>query len=180
MTWEIIRITGLLALGLLTVSVALGIAGPAIRRPAARLTSVGLHLTAGVGGTVLVIGHVLFAIIDSWVQVPAMAAFVPGASPWQTLWVAIGTVAFDFMLVIAATSAMRQQAPGMWRRAHLLAYPTWALVWIHTLTIGTDRTTPLMVGLAAASAAVVAAAVALRLMTKPQNTYVPEKVEAFQ
>ncbi len=37
-----------------------------------------------------------------------------------------------------------------------------------------------MVGLAAASAGVVAAALVARLMTKPQNTYVPEKVEAFQ
>ena len=49
MTWELIRITGLVSLALLTVSVALGIAGPAIRRPTGRLTSVSVHLTAAVG-----------------------------------------------------------------------------------------------------------------------------------
>ncbi|MCU0296726.1 MAG: ferric reductase-like transmembrane domain-containing protein [Candidatus Nanopelagicales bacterium] len=181
MTWEIIRVTGLLALALLTVSVSLGIAGPAIHRPSARLTSVSLHLTAGVAGTLLVVAHVAFAVIDSWVDVPALAVFVPGASPWQTLWVAVGTIAFDLMLVIAATSALRQQAPDLWRRAHLLAYPTWALVWVHTLTIGTDRGTALMVGMAAASAGAVAASVALRRLNRPvQNITTPQKLEAFR
>lgn len=183
MTWEMIRITGLVALAFLTVSVALGIAGPAIRRPTARLTSVSMHLTAAVGGTVLVIAHVVFAVLDSWVSVPAMAVFVPGTSVWEPLWVGVGTIAFDLMLVLAATSALRQQAPGVWWKAHMVAYPVWALVWVHTLAIGTDAGTPLMVGMAALSAALVAAALALRLMsprgpvgTKPA----PERVELMQ
>lgn len=175
MTWEMIRITGLIALAFLTLSVALGIAGPALRRPTARLTSVSMHLTAAVGGTVLVIAHVLFAIVDNWVSVPAMAAIVPGASQWEPLWVAVGTIAFDLMLVLAVTSALRQQAPGLWRRAHIVAYPVWALVWIHTLAIGTDAGTPLMVGMAAASAGLVTAAFVLRRMTRrrPLATQTP-------
>ena len=107
MTWEFIRITGLVALAFLTVSVALGVAGPALHRPTSRLASVSMHMTAAVGGTVLVIAHILFAIADSWITVPAMAAVVPGASPWEPLWVAVGTIAFDLMLVMVVTSAMR-------------------------------------------------------------------------
>ena len=183
MTWELIRITGLVALAFLTLSVALGIAGPALRKPTLRLTSVSMHLTAAVGGTVLVIAHVAFAILDSWVSVPAAAAFVPGASTWQPLWVGLGTVAFDLMLVIAATSALRQQAPRLWWKAHVVAYPVWALVWVHTLAIGTDAGTPLMVGLAAASAGLVAAAIVVRLMSPRGpvgNKPAPEKVEVMQ
>src|SRR5690606_36048996 len=67
MTWEFIRITGLVALAFLTVSVALGVAGPALHRPTSRLASVSMHMTAAVGGTVLVIAHILFAIADSWI-----------------------------------------------------------------------------------------------------------------
>lgn len=164
MTWEVIRITGMIALGLLTVSVALGIVGPAIRRPTMRLTSVSMHLTAAVAGTVLVITHVVFAIVDSWVDVPLAAVVVPGASVWEPLWIGVGTLAFDLMLVMLVTSALRQRAPRLWWRAHVLAYPVWALVWVHTLTIGTDAGTPLMIAAAAASAGMVAAATVIRLM----------------
>lgn len=168
MTWELIRITGMVALTLLTVSVTLGIAGPVIRRPGARLTSVSMHLTASVGGTLLVIAHIAFAVIDSWVNVPLSAALIPGTSPWEPLWVAVGTIAFDLMLVLAVTSALRQHAPALWWRAHVLAYPVYALVWIHTLTLGTDRGTTLMIGMAAVSAACVAGATVLRLMLRPR------------
>lgn len=183
MTWEMIRITGLLSLGLLTVSVVLGILGPAVRRPTGRLTSVSVHLTAAVGGTVLVIAHVVLAILDSWVTVPAVAAFVPFASPWQPLWVGLGTIAFDLMLVIAVTSALRQQAPAIWWRAHVVAYPVWVLVWIHALTIGTDRGTSVMVATAAVSGALVAAAAVIRLMSPRGPVGVnpaPAKVEVPQ
>ncbi len=183
MTWELIRVTGLVALALLTVSVALGIAGPAIRRPTLRLTSVSLHLTAAVGGIALVVAHVVFAVLDSWVTVPLSAAVLPGASPWEPLWVGVGTVAFDLLIVMAATSALRQQAPRLWWRAHVLAYPAWALVWVHTLTIGTDRGTTLMITLAAASAGLVAAAIMVRLMSRPGpvgTKPTPERVEVSQ
>jgi DMSO/TMAO reductase YedYZ heme-binding membrane subunit len=183
MTWELIRVTGLVALALLTLSVALGIAGPAIRRPALRLTSVSLHLTAAVGGTALVLAHVIFAILDTWVTVPLSAALVPGASTWEPLWVGVGTIAFDLLLVLAVTSALRQHAPQVWWRAHVLAYPAWALVWLHTLTIGTDRGTGLMVALAAASAGIVTAAILVRLMTPPApvgTKPTPERVEVSQ
>ena len=174
MTWEMIRVTGMVALALLTVSVTLGILGPAITKPKGRLTSVSLHLTAGVGGTVLVIAHVFLAVIDSWIKVPFQAAFIPGASPWETLWIAVGTIAFDLMLVMAVTSAMRQQAPKLWWKAHFVAYPVWALVWIHTLAIGTDAKTPLMIAFAAVSAGMVAAAVVIRVM-RPKRTPVGTK-----
>jgi hypothetical protein len=45
-TWLLLRSTGVIALALLTVSVVLGIAGPAIRRPAHRLASITAHSTA--------------------------------------------------------------------------------------------------------------------------------------
>jgi DMSO/TMAO reductase YedYZ heme-binding membrane subunit len=169
MTWEMIRVTGLVALVLLTIAVSLGIAGPAIRRPGLRLTSVTMHLTAAVGGTALVLAHIGLAIVDSWVDVPLSAAIVPGTSTWEPLWIAVGTVAFDLLLVIAVTSALRQHAPGLWWRAHALAYPVYALVWLHTLTIGSDRSTPLMIGIAAVSGAAVASAVVVRLMLGSQR-----------
>lgn len=183
MTWEIIRITGMVALGLLTVSVTLGILGPAIRRPTARLASVSMHLTAAVGGTLLVVTHVLFAVIDSWVNVPVSAALIPGTSTWEPLWIAVGTIAFDLMLVMTFTSALRQHAPKLWWKAHVLAYPVWALVWVHTLAVGTDARGPLMIAIAAVSAGMVAGATAIRILQpKPGpkgTTYAPQLEEVM-
>lgn len=183
MTWEMIRVTGMVAMGLLTVSVTLGILGPAIRRPAARLTSVSMHLTAAVGGTILVIAHVFLAVIDGWIDISAKAAFIPGVSAWEPLWIAVGTVAFDLLLVMAVTSAMRQQAPRLWWNAHVIAYPVWALVWIHAVAIGTDAGTKWMIAGAAVSAAMVAAATVIRVMrpvrTPVGTTYSPEMEEVM-
>lgn len=166
MTWELIRVTGIVALALLTVAVSLGIAGPVIRRPAWRLTSITMHLTAAVGGILLVVAHIAFAVLDAWVQVPLLAAVIPGASPWSTIGVALGTIAFDLMLVMVVTSALRQHAPRLWWRAHVLAFPVWGLVWVHTLAVGTDRGTTLMIVLAAVSAGMVAASIALRMTAR--------------
>ena len=132
MTWEFIRITGLVALAFLTVSVALGVAGPALHRPTSRLASVSMHMTAAVGGTVLVIAHILFAIADSWITVPAMAAVVPGASPVGAL---VGGGRDDRLRPHARHGGHIGDAPAgtrLWKRAHVLAYPVWALVWVHT------------------------------------------------
>lgn len=178
MTWEMIRVTGIVALVLLTIAVSLGIAGPVIRRPALRLTSVSLHLTSAVGGTLLVAAHIGFAVLDSWVAVPLSAAVIPGSSQWQPLGIALGTIAFDLLLVMAVTSALRQRAPRLWWRTHVLAYPVWALVWIHTLAVGTDAGTSFMILLAAASAASVAAATAARLTLRPRRVaVVPIRLE---
>ena len=79
-TWALLRSTGVIALALLSLSVVLGIAGPAIRQPRARLVSVSLHRTSAVVGTVLLAGHVVLAVVDSWVPVSPLAAVIPGIS----------------------------------------------------------------------------------------------------
>ena len=63
-TWMLLRTTGFLVLGLLTLAVALGLAGPGIRDPRARLVAVTVHRTAAVTGTVLLLAHVTAAVVD--------------------------------------------------------------------------------------------------------------------
>jgi hypothetical protein len=59
----------------------------------------------------------------------------------------------------------------------------WLLVWLHALTIGTDRGTTLMTAMAALSAAIVAATIAIRLMSPKGPVGVnsaPERIEVLQ
>lgn len=163
MTWALLRSTGVIALALLSLSVVLGIAGPAIRRPSARLTSVSVHRAAAAAGTLLIVGHVVLAVLDSWVQVPAVAVILPGASSWESLWIGLGAVALDLIAVVMVSSALRQRSARTWWRLHVLAYPAWAVAFGHAFGVGTDRTSPLMVSLAVLSLVAVGGALTVRV-----------------
>ncbi len=163
MTWLLLRTTGFLVLGLLTVAVSLGIAGPAIRDPRVRLVSVTVHRAAAVLGTLLLLAHVTFAVLDTWVTVSPLAVFLPGASAWEPLWIGLGALAFDTVLLLAVTSALRRRFANLWWNVHLLSYVAFALAWLHALGVGTDASDPVMLWLAGLSAAAVAASLLLRI-----------------
>jgi sulfoxide reductase heme-binding subunit YedZ len=164
-TWFAMRASGLVAVGLLTVSVVLGIVGPRLR-PTARLTSITVHRAASVAGATLIVGHVLLAILDEWVTLDWPAALLPGAAGWERWGVALGALALDLTVALLVTTATRLRWPRLWRRAHLAAYPIWALAVGHGLLVGSDGT--VMRALAVASAALVVASVAVRLLTRPR------------
>ncbi len=159
-TWLMLRTTGIVAIVLLTVSTVIGIASPAIRSPKVRLVTISLHNAAAATGVVLLLGHVVFAIVDSYVSISPLAVVVPGASDWKPLWVGVGTVSFDLLLLLLITTLNRFRAPRMWKAVHLVSYALLALAWVHALAIGSDaadlplRVTAL-VGLAATAVALV-------------------------
>lgn len=163
-TWALLRSTGVIALALLSLSVVLGIAGPAIRQPRARLVSVSLHRTSAVVGTVLLAGHVVLAVVDSWVPVSPLAAVIPGISQWEPLWIGLGAVSLDLLAALMITSALRTRNPRAWWKWHRLAYPVWLLAIAHAFGLGTDRTGWVMLGLAGVSLVAVVAAAVARLL----------------
>ena len=118
-TWLLLRTTGIVALGLLTLATVIGIVSPAVRRSAGRLTTISIHSAAAATGVLLLVGHVVLAVADAYVDVPVVATVVPGLSGWEPLWIAVGTVAFDLFLLVIITSLTRLRAPTLWRRVHL-------------------------------------------------------------
>ncbi len=168
--WFVIRSSGLVAVGLLTVSVLLGLAGPRLR-PTARLSSISVHRAAAVAGTLLIVGHILLAVLDSWIDLDWAAAVLPGASDWERWGMALGALAVDLMLVVLVTTATRSRAPRLWRRAHLLAYPVWVLAVGHGLLVGTDGAA--MRTLAMVCTALVLFGVAVRILVRPRTAAAP-------
>lgn len=189
LTWLLLRTTGVVSLTLLTVCVVVGIASPAVRRPTARLLLIVVHRSAAITGLVLLAGHVVLAVLDSYVEIGPLAVVVPGASVWEPLWIGLGAAAVDLLAVLSFTTATRLPAPALWRRAHLLAYPAWLLAWSHALGAGTDAQSRPMLVLAMGSAFAVACASVARLvrpdvtraghgLTGPEQTSVPADLEA--
>lgn len=137
-TWVLLRTTGVVAIVVLTLAVVLGILSPSIRSASRRLVAISMHNAAAAVGSVLLLGHVVLAVSDSFVEISPLATVVPGLAQWEPLWVGVGTVAVDLILLVLVTSWTRLRAPSVWRRIHLLANGSLALAWLHALVIGTD------------------------------------------
>ncbi len=163
-TWFVMRSSGLVAVGLLTIAVVLGVLGPLLR-PTPRLTSISVHRAASIAGSVLIVGHIVLAVLDKWIVLDLPAAFVPGLAGWERWGVALGALCVDLMIVVLLTTATRSRTPGLWRRAHLLAYPVWALAVGHGLLVGSDGA--VMRTVALVSAGLVLMALSARLLARP-------------
>jgi DMSO/TMAO reductase YedYZ heme-binding membrane subunit len=137
-TWVLLRAAGVVALAALTLSVATGLSGPAVTSPAVRGVWVAVHRVAAVIGIGLTLAHVALAVLDPFVAIDLAAAAVPGASAWEPLWVGVGAVAVDLLVLVALTSALRGRGPRTWWTLHVLTYPAWLLATGHAMAIGSD------------------------------------------
>jgi sulfoxide reductase heme-binding subunit YedZ len=164
--WYATRATGVVALILLTVTVALGVAGTArldtSRFP--RLVRSGLHRNVSLLTVAFVFVHVLTTVLDSYVAIGFSAAIVPFSSSYRPLWLSLGTIAADLLLALVLTSLVRSRLPyRLWRRVHLLAYAAWPIALWHGLGTGSDTKLSWLLLLDAACVVAVAGAVFWRL-----------------
>ncbi len=165
--WYLTRSTGAVALLLLTLAVALGVADvqrwSSPRWP--RFVVDGLHRSVSLLALVFLVLHILTAVLDSFAPISLFAAFVPFVSSYRPFWLGLGTVAFDLLLAVILTSLLRARLrPGVWRATHWLAYACWPVALLHTLGTGSDVKTTWLLVLSVACLAAVAAAVLVRTL----------------
>ena len=143
--WYLNRSTGLVVLALLTLSAAVGVLSTGHGgRMAPRFVGQALHRNLALWSTALLALHVTTAVVDSYVDIRWWQAFVPwvGAS-YLPLWLGLGTVALDLIVLVVLTSLLRaRMRHRSWRLVHLLAYVAWGIAVGHGLGIGTDLRTP--------------------------------------
>lgn len=170
--WYATRATGVVALVLLTATVVLGIL-TATRFHAARWPRVAqqdLHRGVSILSVLFVAGHVLTAVLDSYVHIGWAAVVVPFASHYRPLWVALGTVSLDLLLAVLGTSLVRRRMPArLWRGVHWFAYASWPVAVLHTVGIGTDVRLHWVLGLVAACAFAVVGAAGLGLIQRRER-----------
>lgn len=164
--WYATRATGAVALVLLTGTVVLGIVGTARfatpRWP--RLVTSGLHRNVSLLVVCFLAVHILTALLDTFAPVGWASVLIPFASAYRTLWLGLGTLAFDLVLALVITSLLRARL-GLraWRSVHWLAYAAWPVALWHGLGTGTDARLPVMLGIDAACVLAVLAVTAWRL-----------------
>ena len=141
MLWYLNRGSGVALLVVLTVTLALGIltARSGRSRLVPRFVGQQVHRNLGVLSLVLVVGHAATAIVDSYVDIRWWQAFSPVGATYKPLWLGLGSIAFDVMLLVVLTSLLRERlGQRAWKVMHLLGYLSWPLALVHSVGIGTD------------------------------------------
>jgi sulfoxide reductase heme-binding subunit YedZ len=163
--WYLARGTGVVSLVLLTVVVALGIAGrsgrPAFGLPRFAVTAV--HRNASLLAVALLVVHVTTLMFDPYAQLKLVDVVLPFTSTYRPLWVGLGTLGLDLIVALVVTTLLRHRL-GLraWRAVHWLAYAAWPVAFLHGLGAGTDAGQLWLRGTAIACALAVLAAVAWR------------------
>lgn len=164
--WYLSRGTGVVSLLLLTAALVLGVAGSLRARP--RVLLAGLHRNVPLLAVAFVAAHVLTTVADGYAPIGVKDAIFPFLSPYRPVWLGLGTVAFDLLLALVATSLLRARI-GLrgWRAVHWLAYVSWPVALVHGLGTGTDGKSGWLLVLTAACTLAVAVAVVLRVVLTP-------------
>lgn len=167
--WYLTRASGIVAWLMLTATVIWGIllatkAFPNQRRPAWLLA---MHRwLAGLMLWFLAI-HLAALVADSTVTFDIADLTVPYASDWRPGAVALGILAMWLLVAVELTSlAMRRLPRRFWRVVHLSSYAAFWLTSMHAAFAGTDTTSWLYRGGAAASVLAVVWALMYRLANR--------------
>ena len=138
--WLVARSAGLVALGLLTVSVTLGLALSTrlLGNKRGKLL-LGWHQTLMWTGLAMVALHGGALALDPVMRFGFVGALVPGAAPWRPLPVAAGIVAGWLMLALAASFHVRRKiGQQRWRVLHYASFVAFGIGLYHALNVGTE------------------------------------------
>jgi hypothetical protein len=164
--WYATRATGEVALLFLTIVLALG-ALSAVRvggRRVPRFVVAGMHRNLTLAGLGFLAVHILTTLLDSYAPIGLIDTVVPFVSAYRPIWLGLGAVAFDTLLVLTVTSLLRTRLNlRWWRAAHWSAYGCWLVAVIHAFGTGSDTRTSVFLLLTGGCVAVALVALAWRL-----------------
>lgn len=165
--WYLSRSSGIVALVLLVASVVWGVLlSTRALQPHDRPGWL-LEVHKWLGGTALVMTglHLLGLYLDGYIDYGVTELFVPGASEYRPLAVAIGVLSLYVLVAVQATSYLRRRlSRRVWHGIHLLSY---GLVWgaaLHAGMAGTDTVNRAYQVLALVLSMIAVAATVLRIV----------------
>jgi sulfoxide reductase heme-binding subunit YedZ len=164
--WYASRVTGIVALLLLTAVLVLGIlVSRQGRLPGLpRFAVTDIHRNLSLLSVAFIVVHVLTAVADTYVHIPLVSAVIPFTSGYERLWLGLGAVSLDVMAAMIMTSLLRgRMNRALWRTIHILAYASWPVAFAHSIGSSKDLQQGWMLDMAIGCAVIVAAAVIWRL-----------------
>ncbi|ALG09040.1 ferric reductase-like transmembrane domain-containing protein [Kibdelosporangium phytohabitans] len=140
--WYLARGSGIVSLVLFTVAVSLGLltAGRAGSRRWPRFVTESLHRNISMASLLFLAIHVGSVVLDTYVSISLAEAFIPFIGTYSPLYLGLGAIALDLILVLVLTGVLRTKMPyRAWRFIHWAAYASWPVAVAHTVGVGTDQ-----------------------------------------
>ncbi|WP_406636993.1 ferric reductase-like transmembrane domain-containing protein [Amycolatopsis sp. WGS_07] len=164
--WYSSRATGIVALLFSTAVVVLGFLNSArfSTRRWPRFALADLHRNLALASLAFLSAHIVFAVVDGYVDLSWLAVVIPFVSGYEPFWIGVGAVAVDLLLAITVTSLLRTRIPPrLWRAVHWLAYLCWPVALAHSVgLVASDNARPLLIALDIACLLAVLAAASVR------------------
>ncbi|MEM9714122.1 MAG: hypothetical protein AAGA17_18015 [Actinomycetota bacterium] len=166
--WFLARASGIVAWAVLAGAVACGlvlatrlIAGREVRR-----WLVDMHRFLGGLGLAFTVVHLAALVADNYVHFDLADLLVPMASEWRPVPVALGVVAFWFLVAVELSSlAMRRLPRRVWRTIHFGSYGSFGLATAHGLSAGTDLGSTAAIAATFATVGIIVLLFLVRLLT---------------
>jgi sulfoxide reductase heme-binding subunit YedZ len=143
--WLAARASGIVALALVTLSVAVGLAmaGRVARRPGLSRTLMALHQHAALAGLIAIAVHGSTLLADPWLHPGVAGVTVPFSMSYRPAFTGLGIVAAYLAALLGLSFyARRRIGPRLWRRAHRATVLVYALGVVHAIGAGSDASTP--------------------------------------
>jgi sulfoxide reductase heme-binding subunit YedZ len=138
--WLASRSAGIVALGLVTASVGLGLlmANKLLRgRGVAKL-----HEQLSLAGLIAIAVHGLTLLGDPWLHPGIRGIAIPFAMSYRTTFTGLGILGGYLAALLGLSFYVRRRiGPKLWRRLHRYTVVVYGLALVHTFGAGTDATT---------------------------------------
>jgi len=139
--WDVARAGGMVAFGLLTASVLLGIllAGRKTLPRWPRFAVEDVHRFAGTLTWTFIGVHVAGLLVDTYIGFSLGQVLIPFTSSYRPVPTAAGIVGAELLVAIGLANQLKDRIPySFWRGTHYLNFAVWALALGHGITAGSD------------------------------------------
>ena len=145
--WLASRASGIVALVLIALSVAIGLAmaAKALRRPGLPRILIAVHEHAALAALVAIAVHGITLLGDSWLNPGPVGIAVPFVMDHEPVFTGLGIIGGYLAAVLGLTFYVRRRiGTRRWRNLHRLTPLVYVLGVIHTVGSGSDAGTPWM------------------------------------
>ena len=170
--WLAARASGIVALLLVTASVALGLtmASKLVRRRGIAPVLARVHEQTALAGLVAIAVHGATLLADPWLRPGISGVLVPFTMAYRPLFTGLGIVAGYLAAVLGLSFYVRKRiGPKLWRKLHRATVLVWALGMVHTLGAGTDAGSPWLQGFMLASGVPILVLFGIRMLRHPRR-----------
>jgi sulfoxide reductase heme-binding subunit YedZ len=164
--WLVSQASGIVALGLVSISVMLGLAMACRLVPGRRKrAAVRLHEYLAVGALVAIGAHGAALLGDAWLKPGLAGITVPFALGYRPAFTSAGIVAGYLALALGPSFYLRKRIGARtWRRMHRATALVWMLGVVHTLGAGSNASSPWLQALVLAPGALILYLLLLRVL----------------